>query len=289
MTKKGSKNVTRQTKPAKQGKQGNKDATAIGDFERPPATIASAHRDKLHINEDLLVAEGVGTKTIHDFMRGKRAQDVQNVQQMRQSRPTPNPTTATPTPTTATPTPTSDAVRDTDNTSVGATTGTDTSEAAVDATSREEELHKAIREIEESPELTYEQKLAKCDIDKARALHILDNMFVQGYHEETYKITGNVLVTFRTRKTMDQDRLLNRIEAENPQFPATVSNLVSQYNLAASIQHYMDKDFSDAGFKERFHFVSDLPDTILRLLCIKLAKFDSMILCVLDEGAIENF
>lgn len=155
--------------------------------------------------------------------------------------------------------------------------------------SREAVLEKAVNELEQAPEMTYDEKLKAHGITKEQVVEILDAMFTRGFFEKTYKMSGNIFVTFRTRKSEDQDRLLQRLEAESPQFPATVSNLVSKYNLAASLWRYKEQEFGAMEFKARYDYVSSLPDIVFRLLCVKLSKFDQMMLDVMDEGAIANF
>jgi len=155
--------------------------------------------------------------------------------------------------------------------------------------SRETALVGALDELAAAPELTYDQKLELYGLSKEQALEILDSVFTKGFYEKEYKISGNINVTLRTRIAEDQDRLLVRIEAESPQFPAFVSNLVSKYNLAASLRVFKERDFAKDTFKERYDYVCLLPDIVFRLLCVKLSRFDQMMLDVMDEGAIENF
>lgn len=236
-------------------KQGDETVAEIGSFKRPQEPQQDVHDDRL-------VPPGVGQRAIQDFIQGRTSVQVEDVDNSVKPETTPKDA------------PAKQAKQDTSS----------------DPKAREEQLLRAMQEIEESPEMTYDQKLAKHELTKEKAMQIVDNMFTHGYHEETYPVAGTVTITLRTRKTDDQDRLLRRLEAEGPQYPATVSNFVSKYNLAASMRRFKDKTFGDdVEFKDRYNFVSNLPDTVFRLLCVKLAKFDEMILDVLDEGAIANF
>lgn len=234
-------------------KKNGETVTEIGDFNRSEkeaeATVPTIDPKKK-----------IGSSTLKDFMAGK---DMAEVQEGGSVTPVPKETTvATPNPTSANPASTK---------------------------SREDELVKALKEIEEAPEFTYEQKLEKHGLEKEQAMEILDSMFSRGFFEKTFKVAGAAQVTFRTRLSEDQDRLLQRIEAEAPQFPASVSNLVSKYNLAASLREFKGTNFVKADFKQKYDFVSNLPDIVLRILCVKLARFDEMMLDVMDEGAIANF
>lgn len=234
-------------------KQGDENVAEIGSFKRPA--------ENQDASDDRLVPPGVGQQAIQDFVRGRTSAQVSADQPVR-TETTPDEKSAKQ----AQP------------------------ETPANPKAREEQLVRAMREIEESPEMTYDQKLAKHKLTKEKAMQIVDNVFTKGYHEETYPVAGNVTITFRTRKTDDQDRLFQRLEAEGPQYPATVSNYVSKYNLAASMRQFKGQKFGDdVEFKDRYNFVSNLPDTVFRLLCVKLAKFDEMVLDVLDEGAIANF
>lgn len=122
-----------------------------------------------------------------------------------------------------------------------------------------------------------------------QAMTIVSGVFDNGYYEKVYPVVGTATVTLRTRKTEDQDRLLQRIEADNPQFPASVSQLVSKYNLAASMVDYRGVNLENEDFKTRYKRVCEFPENIFRVLCTKLARFDDMVMDVMDEGAIANF
>jgi hypothetical protein len=150
-------------------------------------------------------------------------------------------------------------------------------------------LEEDIEKVEAAPELSYEDKLKKHGIPREEAEKIIDALMVGGEYQRTYQITPKYSVTFRTRKLEDQNRALDIIEARSPQYPSTVGNIVSEYNLAASLVNFRDLDFSDKKVAECLEWVRKLPDSVARLLANKLSKFDQMVLDVLDEGAIENF
>lgn len=150
-------------------------------------------------------------------------------------------------------------------------------------------LAEMIQHIETAPEMTYQEKLEAHNLTMEEAMTIVSAVFDVGYYEKTYPVVGTATVTLRTRKTEDQDRLLQRIEADNPHFPASVSQLISKYNLAASMVNYRGTDISQETFKVRYARVCGFSEHIFLVLCTKLARFDDMMLAVLDEGAIENF
>ena len=150
-------------------------------------------------------------------------------------------------------------------------------------------LEKDIEKVEGAPELSYEEKLEQHGISKEEAEKIIDALMVEGEYRKTYQITPKYHVTYRTRLMEDQNRALGAIEDQGPQYPTSVGNIIAENNLAASIVTFRDLDFTEKSIKDRLTWVRKLPDTVARLLANKLAKFDEMIMDVLDEGAIENF
>jgi len=151
------------------------------------------------------------------------------------------------------------------------------------------EIEKALAQLSDAPELTYEDRLKKHKLTIDEARHILDLLLTNNRFEKTYKVTGNVTVTFQTRTPDDLERVMRRIEDDNPKFPGTVSTIVAKYNLAASIVQFKGMEFRDKELRDKFVFVNKMPEVFFRLLLVKLNNFDQMIMDVVDEGAIENF
>lgn len=152
-----------------------------------------------------------------------------------------------------------------------------------------DDLEKDIEALEDSPELTYEEKIKKHGITLKKAEEIIDSMVVDGYYEETYPVTKKYTITFRTRVLEDQNRILEKIEALRPNYPSTLNNLVAQYNLAASMISFKGIDFSKMEFEDRLDWVRRCPESVVRALVLKLNKFDAMIMDVMSDGSIENF
>ena len=162
-------------------------------------------------------------------------------------------------------------------------------QTAEEVTGEIAKLEEDIEKVEAAPELTYEEKLKQHGITKEEAEEIIDALMVDGEYRKTYAITSKYNITFKTRLMEDQNRALSAIENQGPQYPTTVGNIVAEHNLAASVTRFRDIDFSKVEMRKRLEWVRKLPDTVARLLASKLAKFDEMIMDVLDEGAIENF
>lgn len=151
------------------------------------------------------------------------------------------------------------------------------------------ELESALDRLDTAPEITYAERVKKHDLTLEDALTIISEVFDNGFYEKTYQVTPKHSVTFRTRTTSDQDRVLRRIESDAPQYPASISQLLAKYNIAASIVKFKGEDLSKRDFEDKYKMVANLPEVVLRLLSTKLIKFDQMMLAVLDEGAVENF
>lgn len=154
-------------------------------------------------------------------------------------------------------------------------------------------LQSALDFVEQAPEKTWEQQLKEHGINKEEAFKIIDAMLTQGFYERTYQLTSKTTVTFRTRSFEHQEIVQRAVENESPQYMGTVSLLMSKYNLASSMTR-MGKTKFERGedgkdYAQAFKFLSKLPYMVFNALIQKLAKFDRLVLTVMDEGALENF
>jgi len=161
--------------------------------------------------------------------------------------------------------------------------------AEVQATSRLADIEKTLDNLDKSKEYTYAERLKPFNLSLDDALEIMSMLFDKGYYEKSYRITPRHTVVFRTRMTADTDRILKKIESDNPQYPATIAQLVAKANLTASLVKFNASDLTTLEYTERQRRVEMLPDAVLRLLAMYLEKFDSMILAVMSEGSVENF
>ena len=155
--------------------------------------------------------------------------------------------------------------------------------------SEESFLEESIDKIQKAPELSYEEKLEKHGISQQKAEEVIDALLCEEEYQHTYPITKKYSVTFRTRKFSNQENVLLQLENQNPQYPASVGNIVSKYNLAWSLLNFRGIDFSTYELKAKLKWIEDLPDVTANVLARKLAKFDQMIMDIMDEGSIENF
>lgn len=157
----------------------------------------------------------------------------------------------------------------------------------------EQALKSALDMVEQVPEKTWEQKLKEHDINKEEAFKIIDAMLTKGFYERTYQLTKKTAVTFRTRSFEHQEIVQRAIENDAPQYMGTVSLLMSKYNLAASLirvgKTTFERGEDGKDYTQAFKFLSKLPYMVFNALIQKLAKFDRLVLTVMDEGALENF
>ncbi len=166
----------------------------------------------------------------------------------------------------------------------------------------EKQLEKKAEETEAAlePKLNYEAQLKEHGITMEKAAEIVDDVLFKGHYAEEMKISSRVSVVFRTRQARDTSRTLTYVEIHKPLYENNYAETISTHSLAASLERLGDDHFSFPGrqagtskiedaFQERFTYVNALPDPVLRLLFIKMSKFDERVRVVLQEGAIENF
>ena len=155
-----------------------------------------------------------------------------------------------------------------------------------------EALQGALNILEKAPEKTWKEKLKALDIGEEEATVIVDAMLAKGYYERTYQLTKKTTVTFRSRPLEAQERVQRAIEQDAPQFNGTISLIVAKYNLAASLVSVGSNKFDpsdEANYTRVFAYLAKLPFAVFNALIQKLAKFDQLVLTVMDEGVLENF
>lgn len=146
----------------------------------------------------------------------------------------------------------------------------------------------------------YQEHLAQYGISEEKAARIVDDLLTQGYYEEDFPISKRVNLTLRTREHRDTIRMQIALQVQRPLFSDTLNELVSRYNLAASLAAYNGKryDFpseddadekADKLFDVRLKKAEHLPAAVFSMATMLLAKFDRMILAVMREGVAENF
>lgn len=154
---------------------------------------------------------------------------------------------------------------------------------------KKSELDYAIETLEDSVELSYEDKIKKHDLGEDEAAAIVDSIIEKGFYEKTYPITKKYSVTFRSRTADDLEKLWFNVEDANPRLPATISSTIARVNLSLSMVEFRGKSLREKTPAERMDIIRRMPEALFRIITMKLGRFDRMVEDVVDEGAIQNF
>lgn len=143
-----------------------------------------------------------------------------------------------------------------------------------------------------TPAEKYREQLKLMKIDLKEAESIYDGVLTKGYYEEYIRLRGNQRAVFRTRMYDDHLRLQTVLEMQKPQLAISQDELITRYNLAASLYEWNGKPLkhdTDDDFDEVMKIVKKFPAPVFSLLQRELAKFDAKVMAVFSEGADENF
>ena len=151
----------------------------------------------------------------------------------------------------------------------------------------EQALLDMVEKLDETPALSYEERLKAQGITMNEALVIVDALMVGGVYTKEYAVTKKHVVKFKTRDMEDQGRFIKDLESDSPMYTATTTAMLSRHNLTASLVSFRGSEFKN--YEEALAFVVKLPEPIFRILIDKLRKFDMLVFTVMDEGALENF
>jgi len=143
-----------------------------------------------------------------------------------------------------------------------------------------------------TPAEKYRERLKGMSIDLKEAEGIYDAVLSKGYYEEYIRLRGNRRAVLRTRAYEDHLRLQTVLEMQKPQLAISQDELITRYNLAASLFEWDGKPLkhdTDEDFDALLLLLRKLPAPLFSVLARELAKFDTKIMAVFDEGADENF
>lgn len=143
-----------------------------------------------------------------------------------------------------------------------------------------------------TPAEKYRERLKSMKIDLKEAGLIYDAVLSKGYHEEYVRLRGNRRAVFRTRSYEDHLRLQTILEMQKPQLAISQDELITRYNLAASLFEWDGKALkheTDEDFDAVLLLLRKLPGPLFSVLARELSKFDTKVMAVFDEGAEENF
>jgi hypothetical protein len=143
---------------------------------------------------------------------------------------------------------------------------------------------------------SYDEILSEHDITVQKAHTVVDAMLEKGFYEESIPITKSVSATFRTRAHADYVRYLRALETYNPKYVEEQQEIQIRYFLAASLVSFKGVTFKIASgedvekfFDRKLEWIEGQPETVIRLIAVKLSKFDQQIQTIMSEGIVENF
>jgi len=143
---------------------------------------------------------------------------------------------------------------------------------------------------------SYDEILSEHDITVQKAHTVVDAMLEKGFYEESVPITKSVVATFRTRAHADYVRYLRALETYNPKYVEEQQEIQIRYFLAASLVSFKGVTFKIASgedaekfFDRKLEWIEAQPETVIRLMAVKLSKFDQQIQTIMSEGIVENF
>jgi len=167
-------------------------------------------------------------------------------------------------------------------------------EAAVPEAPKEKEEEEPVLE----KPATYEDGLKANNLTTGQAREIMEKILVQGFYEETFRISGTVSIRLRTRSYTDSVRTQNYLESESPTYNLAINEVIARYNLAASLAQFGEKTFTfpegakeevEKAFQERYNFVMSKPYVVVNKLQGFLYLFDRKVAAVFADGAPEDF
>jgi hypothetical protein len=151
-------------------------------------------------------------------------------------------------------------------------------------------------------EADYLKGLEDVGLDRVAARTIQEAVLVNRYYEEEFSLGGKFTVVLRTRDYADVQRTMRYLEVEVPTYNMAINDLLSRYNLAASLARYGDRVFKfpkkydgatpdeiETAFTERYEYIMDLPTITVNKLMNLTRTFDLKIAAVFEEGAPEDF
>jgi hypothetical protein len=150
------------------------------------------------------------------------------------------------------------------------------------------------------PMLSFEESLKEAGVTREKAAEIVDAVLLKGFYAEDVSITKTISARFRTRNARDTRRAQEMLETHRLSYDVHYQELMARYLLASSLESFGgDKlnhppknakyEVIEKSYSERLAYVDALSDPALRVLFVKISKFDQKINAVLREGTVENF
>lgn len=142
-----------------------------------------------------------------------------------------------------------------------------------------------------TPAEEYEKRLKLAGVDMAYANTVIDSVLARGYFEEYVHLRGK-RITFRTRTYEDHLRLQTALETLKPELAISQDDLVTRYNLAASLVEWNGVTFrheTEEDFQKVLTALKRLPQPVYTMLARELSRFDGKMLLVFSDGAPDSF
>jgi len=147
---------------------------------------------------------------------------------------------------------------------------------------------------------TYEERVKTFGLSIEEALKIVDDMALGGAYRENVRLSKSIMISFTTRSTRFNSFLTREIDLADPKKMGRMNQLMSEWQLAASIEQYGDQPMAPLSdemkddvyakvLNTRRSWIQRLPAPIFLALCALLIKFDAKIMTVLSEGYEANF
>lgn len=144
-----------------------------------------------------------------------------------------------------------------------------------------------------TPVERYQKRLREAGISIADSNSIYDAVMTKGYYEQyVYLGKSGGRAVFRTRMYEDALRLQTALEMQKPQLVITQDELVTRYNMAASLSEWQGRVVpheTDQDFDNALKLIRRLPGPVYSMLANELMKFDQKTMTVFSDGAAENF
>jgi hypothetical protein len=151
-----------------------------------------------------------------------------------------------------------------------------------------------------TPITDYKKFLKQQGITEDKATVIVDDLLVKSAYQETFHLSKSISIDLRTRQQDDLLRLQAAMKAQRPVYDDAIDELVTRYNMAASLVRYHETTFEfpmpgadskvrEGLFDKRLEYVENLPAPVFSAISTKLAKFDWVVMAVMQEGVAENF
>lgn len=145
--------------------------------------------------------------------------------------------------------------------------------------------------VEDTPKERYRKRLEEAKISWSEAAAIYDAVIEKGYYQEFVKV-GQHKAVFRTRLYDDTLRLQAALESARPTLVVTQEDMITRYNLAASIYEWKGDKLphaNDDDFDKILDLLKKMPGPLFSLLAQKLAEFDRKTMLIFSEGATDSF